>query len=128
MTLTSDFDLNILPFVIETEDEYDRALSIYETLFFKQDRTALENQILEVWTELIQLYEQKAFDLGSSYTPLSVLRHLMETQGMIQEDLVRQGIGSRGMISEIMNGKREISRDQARKLAAIFKVTADLFI
>lgn len=47
---------------------------------------------------------------------------------MIQEDLVRQGVGSRGVISEIMNGKREISKEQAKKLAAIFKVTADLFI
>lgn len=36
--------------------------------------------------------------------------------------------GTRGRVSEVLNGKRAISKKQAKKLAALFKVTADLFI
>ena len=36
--------------------------------------------------------------------------------------------GSRGVASEVVNGKRAISKAQARKLAAIFHVPADLFL
>ena len=36
--------------------------------------------------------------------------------------------GSKGRVSEVVNGKREISKEQARKLADFFHVSADLFI
>jgi HTH-type transcriptional regulator/antitoxin HigA len=47
---------------------------------------------------------------------------------LIQADLVRAGIGSSGIVSEIVNGKRQISKKQAKKLAGFFSVSADLFI
>jgi HTH-type transcriptional regulator/antitoxin HigA len=51
----------------------------------------------------------------------------MEARGLIQADLVRAGIGSSGIISEIINGKRQISKEQVKKLAVLFSVPADLF-
>jgi HTH-type transcriptional regulator/antitoxin HigA len=36
--------------------------------------------------------------------------------------------GSKGVASEVLNGKRSISKAQAKKLAAFFHVSADLFI
>jgi len=36
--------------------------------------------------------------------------------------------GTRGRVSEALSGKRSISKEQAKKLASVFKVTADLFI
>ena len=41
-------------------------------------------------------------------TPLSMLLHLMEARGLKQVDLI-DVIGSSGVVSEIVNGKREIS-------------------
>jgi antitoxin component HigA of HigAB toxin-antitoxin module len=37
-------------------------------------------------------------------------------------------LGSRGIASEVVSGKRAISKAQAKKLAALFHVPADLFL
>jgi HTH-type transcriptional regulator/antitoxin HigA len=52
----------------------------------------------------------------------------MEAQGLIQADLVRAGIGSSGVVSELVNCKREISKQQAKKLAELFHVSPELFL
>ncbi|MFB6274660.1 MAG: type II toxin-antitoxin system HigA family antitoxin [Halothece sp.] len=127
MTLTFDIS-EILPFVIETEEQYNKALSITENLFFKENRTQYEEQILDVWTVLIEMYENQVFSPGEASTPVSSLKFLMESQGITQADLVRKGVGSSGVVSEIINGKREISKQQIKKLAEIFHVSSDVFI
>jgi HTH-type transcriptional regulator / antitoxin HigA len=48
---------------------------------------------------------------------------LLETMG----DLL-PALGTRGRVSEVLSGKRSISKEQAKKLASMFKVTTDLFI
>jgi len=37
-------------------------------------------------------------------------------------------LGSKSRVSEILSGKREISKDQAKKLAAFFRVNFGVFI
>jgi antitoxin component HigA of HigAB toxin-antitoxin module len=37
-------------------------------------------------------------------------------------------LGTRGRVSEVLSGMRAISKEQAKKLASLFKVTVDLFI
>lgn len=131
MTLTfspSLVETSILPFVIQTEEQYHQALAIAESLFFKQDCNPLEEQILDVWEVLIEMYEETRFRPGSASTPVSILQTLMGARGLIQADLVRAGIGSSGIVSEIINGKRQISKEQAKKLAVLFSVATDLFL
>jgi HTH-type transcriptional regulator/antitoxin HigA len=127
MILTSN-DQCSLPFVIKTEEQYHKALSIAENLFFKKDRAPYEDQLLEVWAVLIEMYEEKTFQPGENSTPASTLTFLMESRDYTQADLVRAGVGSSGVVSEIINGKREISKQQAKKLAEIFQVSSELFI
>ena len=59
--------------------------------------------------------------------PQQVLLHLMEARGLAQKDLWKI-FGSKGITSEVVRGKRSISKAQAKKLAAFFHVSADLFI
>jgi len=56
-----------------------------------------------------------------------MLAYLMETSGRAAKDLLPV-FGTRGRVSEVLGGKRSISKEQARKLASLFKVTLDLFI
>ena len=56
-----------------------------------------------------------------------MLAYLRESSGRTAKDLLPV-FGTRGRVSEALNGKRSISKGQAKKLAAMFKVTADLFI
>lgn len=50
-----------------------------------------------------------------------------ESSGTRQIDLVGI-IGSSGVVSEIVNGKRGISKAQAKALSEYFKVSSSLFI
>lgn len=132
MILTSEMQdrrcIDIFPFLIQDENGYNKAVSIAESLFFKADRTSLEDQALDVWTTLINKYEEENFSPGSGSSPLSVLNSLMEARGLIQADLVKAGIASSGVVSEILNERREISKKQAQKLADLFHVSPSLFI
>ena len=51
----------------------------------------------------------------------------METSGKTTTDLLPV-FGTRGRVSEVLNGKRSISKVQAKHLATLFKVSTDLFI
>ena len=64
---------------------------------------------VELLAERIQAYEARIASLGSARPrPPRVLRLLMEAHGMKQADLA--DIGSQGVVSEILNGKRDLKR------------------
>jgi HTH-type transcriptional regulator / antitoxin HigA len=52
----------------------------------------------------------------------------MDARGMKQVDLVGILSPSRGLVSSIVNGKREISKAQAKKLGELFNISAGVFI
>lgn len=56
-----------------------------------------------------------------------MLLHLIAASGTKQENLVGV-LGSRGVVSEVVNGKRSISKAQAKALAEFFPVDVGLFI
>ena len=60
-------------------------------------------------------------------SPQEVLVYLMEEHHLKQADLVGK-IDSKGVVSEIVNGKRSISKSQAKVLAEIFHVSSSVFI
>lgn len=51
----------------------------------------------------------------------------MAEHGLRQRDLLVV-FGSSGIASEVVSGKRAISKSQAKKLATLFHVAADLFL
>jgi HTH-type transcriptional regulator / antitoxin HigA len=59
--------------------------------------------------------------------PHEILQHIMESSATRQADLVGV-VGSSGVVSEIVNGKRAISKAQAKALGEYFKVLPSLFI
>jgi HTH-type transcriptional regulator / antitoxin HigA len=113
---------------IETEDEYDRMVAAVEQLMDKgEDRLSPEESaLLETMAILIQAHDDRYHPLPP-VPPHEMLRYLMETSGRTAKDLLPI-FATRGRISEVLHGKRSISKEQAKKLTAFFKVTADLFI
>ena len=132
--MTRTFDKNAysnllsqyIPQVIETEEEYDRALAIAEKLTFAKNRTVEEKALHKLVVALIEAYEAEKYPMEESM-PYEILQHLMESSGTRQADLVSL-IGSSGVVSEVVNGKRSISKTQAKKLGEYFKVSSNLFI
>jgi HTH-type transcriptional regulator/antitoxin HigA len=115
-----------IPQVIETEEEYDRALAIAEQLTFAKNRTPEQKALHKLLVTLIEVYETENYPMDES-TPYEILQHLMEVSGTRQADLVGV-IGSSGVVSEVVNGKRSISKSQAKILGDYFKVSPSLFI
>ena len=75
---------------------------------------------------LIEQYESQSTRIEDA-EPRAVLSYLMEQHDFKQTDL-RTEIGSQGVVSEILNGKREINARQAKALAARFGVSAAVFL
>lgn len=132
MTLTFNADIysqllaEYRPKVIVSEQENEAAIALAQELEHLPNQTPEQEALLNLLVMLIEKYEDTAYPIPVS-SPREVLLHLMEAKGCIQEDLVGV-IGSRGVVSEVVNGKRGISIAQAKSLADYFGVDAGLFI
>lgn len=119
-----------LPAIIETEEENERTVETVQRLMKKGERNLSpeETSLFRLLVRLIEDFEEKTYpEVGRSSTPRDVLAFLMEQQGLKQKDLV-DIFSSSGTISQVLNGAREISKSQAKALAAKFRVSAELFI
>jgi HTH-type transcriptional regulator/antitoxin HigA len=116
---------NVLPHVIHTEEENDRCTAVLEELLAKKNRTAEEERLRELLTLLIEEFEERRYALKPA-TPLQIVRHLMESNGLRQADLL--GVfGTRSIASEVLNGKRDLAKAHIEKLSQRFHVSPDLF-
>src|SRR6185369_11162642 len=98
-----------LPVVIETEEENARMLAVVEKLMKMGENLSLEEEkLLKLLTRLVQDFEERLYKPHET-TPLEVLRHLMEARGVKQSQLW-EVFGSKGIASEVLNGKRSISK------------------
>ena len=59
-------------------------------------------------------------------TGIKVLGYLMEEHQLVQSNLF--DIGSQGVVSEVLSGKRELNVRQIRELAKRFHVSPGVFI
>jgi HTH-type transcriptional regulator/antitoxin HigA len=114
------------PVVIETEAEYKRMLDQLDRLWDK-DLTREESRLFDLLVRLIQDYEDRNYPPLDAATPLDMLKHLMEARDVAPKDLW-EPLGSKGATSEILSGKRGVSKAQAKRLAAFFNVSVELFI
>jgi len=81
--------------------------------------------LVEALGELIQTYEKRHTPMPEA-EPREVLRYLMTEHGLRQTDLA--GMASQGTISDILAGRRGISKALAKKLAARFHVSAAVLL
>jgi HTH-type transcriptional regulator / antitoxin HigA len=123
-------EANISPKVIESEGEYRQFLLVAENLLARKDlRTPEETTLLRIVVKLIEDYEIQHYNLddwGKSL-PHEILQHIMAASGTKQTELVGI-IGSKGVVSEVVNGSRSISKSQAKKLGEMFKISPSIFI
>lgn len=112
--------------VIENEEEYDKARRILLELMMQKERNPEETALIKLIATLIKEFDEKQ-EKPPEATPHEVLLHLMEENHLKQADLVGK-IGSKGVISEIVHGKRSISKSQAKALGEIFQVSPAIFI
>jgi HTH-type transcriptional regulator / antitoxin HigA len=112
---------------LRNEQEYDRAVERLNRLL---DEVGTDEQhplytLLDTLGTLIHAYEEEHHPIPEC-SGVDVLRFLMEEHGLTQSDLPE--IGSQGVVSEILRGKRELNVRQMRALAKRFHVSPGVFI
>lgn len=114
------------PRVIRSEEQNESYLAaLYELEQRHEEWTEAEAELADLLTLLIEDYEEKSYRLPKA-SPLAVLAFLMEEHGLKQKDLV-DVFGTPSIVSEVVNGKREMNKEHIRRLSARFHVSPELF-
>jgi HTH-type transcriptional regulator/antitoxin HigA len=117
-----------LPRVIETKGQHEYMLNRLEELMSDENKTPEEIELAKLIGTLIEAYENKHYAIDTSkVTPLRRLKHLMEANGHRPKDLW-EVIGDKGTLSKILNGERQISKAQAKRLAVFYHASPAFFI
>jgi HTH-type transcriptional regulator / antitoxin HigA len=111
-----------LPAVITNESKYDRVASLMNKLaVICEDRVTPEQErLLDLLTLLIEAHDEEHYQIPDA-APHEVIQLLMEERGLRNKDL-EPALGSRGVTSEVISGKRKPSKTQIKKLAEFFGV------
>lgn len=112
---------------IRTEQEYDQAIERLNQLLDEvgTDETHPLYEFLDTLGTIIEAYEIQQHPIPEA-SGADVLRYLMDEHDLRQSDLPE--IGSQGVVSEILVGKRDLNVRQARALAKRFHVSPAVFI
>ena len=116
-----------LPVVIRSQTEYRRLMMAAEELIEKPEEklTAEEGRLLELLSMLLEDYEDRVHPLPKT-NPGKMLAYLLEERGMKHLDLA--AVLPKSRVSEIVAGKRAISKEQAKRLAEFFRVPVEVFL
>lgn len=114
-------------FVPTNEAEYDRLVALLDEItdIVRDDETHPLANMMDVLGVLIEIYESQHIPEPEG-DPISVLKYFMEEYDLNQKDLPE--LGSQGVVSEILNGKRELNLRQIKALSERFSVPISVFI
>ena len=113
--------------VPHSEDEYQNLVGVLDSLVDEvgnnQDHKLAP--VMETIGNLIENYENKKHEIKEA-SPIDALKYLMLEHGLKQSDL--KEIGSQGVVSEILMGKRILNLEQIKKISIRFHVSPLVFI
>ena len=116
----------VQPKVIETEVENEFYLSeVAKLMRLGESISPAQVRLLRLLVSLIEIFEEQHYQIKSA-TSLEILTELVQDRGLKQKDLLPV-FGSQGVASEVLNGKRGISKAQAKALGEFFKVSPSVF-
>ncbi|MFZ2855213.1 MAG: helix-turn-helix domain-containing protein [Rhodocyclaceae bacterium] len=112
---------------VRTEADYAQACATIDALLDEvgDDESHPLAEVLDYLADQVKAYEDEKVRIPEA-APNEVLRFLMEQHGLKQEDL--GDCAPQGRISDILSGKRSISKEIAKRLAHRFHVRTDLFL
>ena len=97
---------------IKTEAEYQAVMQRIESLMMSDNEA--DKDLFEVLAILADDYENKHYPIEPP-DPKEAIRFRMEQLGLKQKDLM-QYIGTESRVSEVLNGKRDLTVDMIRNL------------
>ncbi|TDD96945.1 helix-turn-helix domain-containing protein [Flavobacterium cellulosilyticum] len=111
--------------VLKTEEDYNKASMRLMEIFHAEPNTP-EGDELDLLTVLVQDYDVKNYKLPD-LDAIEVIKYKMQEMGLKAKDL-EPIIGSKGHVSAILSGKRELTLKMAQKLKDYFSIPAEVFL
>ncbi|KTD55171.1 Antitoxin HigA [Legionella sainthelensi] len=113
----------------QNTDDYEKLSSLLDNLLdvVGEDESHELMGLIDVISHMISVYDDEHYQFLEGGTGIDALKFLMEQHDLNQNDLKNE-IGSQGVVSEILNGKRQLNVTQIRKLSKRFKVSPATFI
>jgi HTH-type transcriptional regulator/antitoxin HigA len=113
---------------LRDESDYRAAQAILDRLIGRPDLTEGQSDYLAALIRFVEEHERKRHaEEFEALTPIEILKHLMEANDLSTSDL-GYIVGSRGLASEVLNGKRGLSKAMIRRLSERFAISPALLL
>lgn len=112
--------------VIKSETQYDKYCRQLEELLDNDTKTKAANEEIELLTLLIEKWDEEHNTFGDA-DPIEILKSLMKDHKMKSVDLASLVGVSEGLVSDMLNYKKGLSKETIRILADRFKLNQEAF-
>lgn len=111
--------------IIKTEAEYNEMLSYVEALADRADFETNQELVdeFEVLTALINMYDKEHYVLPAG-DPIEIINLKMSYMGLTRKDLLH--IASSGVLSDVFNRKRSLSKQMIREFSKLLDIDQSL--
>jgi HTH-type transcriptional regulator/antitoxin HigA len=114
--------------IIKSEKEYDEYLDWVDIQFDKNiDPNSNEGEKLQIALLLIKQYEDIHYEIPFP-DPIEVIKLKMKQSGIRNKDLVIKKYGSKGHISSLLNKRKPLTLDLAKRFHKEFGIPADVLL
>jgi HTH-type transcriptional regulator/antitoxin HigA len=112
---------------LRTKKDYARAVELLDALLDEigENEKHPMAELADAIGVFVEKYEAEHVHIPAA-KPAAVLKFLMQQHGLRQADL--KEVGSQGVVSEVLAGKRELNARQIRQLAKRFGVSPAVFV
>jgi HTH-type transcriptional regulator / antitoxin HigA len=112
--------------IIKTEEEYKKAVNYLEELGdnpdFENNTELIEK--FELIEKLIEIYDKEHYPIEKG-DPIEIIKLKMAYMNLKQKDLI-QAIGSKGLVSDVLNKKRKLSKKMIRELSLLLNLSQEI--
>ncbi|OCG47482.1 hypothetical protein A9G35_03835 [Gilliamella sp. Choc5-1] len=113
--------------ILHNEAEYQKAMDRFTELFGKElTPLSEESDEFELLAMLIEKYENLNYPVEAP-SPIDYIKFIMDQKGLTNEDM-KKYLGSSSKVSEVLNGKRNLSLNMIKKLHNGLGIPADILI
>ena len=117
--------------VIHNDNEHSQAIELMEELIEQYDVNLIA---IDALTNAISRYESEELSFSkfnkrieNADPAVATLKVLMNQHSLKTSDFENE-IGKKSMVSQVLNGKKRLSRDHIERLAARFDISVALFL
>jgi len=110
---------------IKSDEQLQEAQKVMDQLLARGELNGGEEMYLDALSDLVAAYEDEHYAIAPA-SDADMIRHFMEAKGITQAQLSRDTTVPKSTISEILAGKKHLSRQMIRKFAGYFGVDASV--